>query len=83
MAQGKSKSSKTGSQYSYKKRKKDARHGKINKSSTTNHHLSQPKPENIPSKKKEEINDKLNAALKLKAKKDEKKQKEIKIRKYK
>ena len=52
MAQGKSKSSKTSSQYSYHKRKKDARHGKINKSSAATHHLSQPKPENIPSKKK-------------------------------
>ena len=57
MAQGKSKSSKTSSQYSYHKRKKDARHGKINKSSAATHHLSQPKPENIPSKKKDSTND--------------------------
>ena len=57
MAQGKSKSSKTGSQYSYNKHKKDVRHGKIKKSSAPNHHLSKPKPENIPSKNKNSTND--------------------------
>ena len=55
MSQGKSKSSKTGSQHSYHKLKKDARRGKINKSST--HHFSQPKPQNIPSKNKDSTND--------------------------
>ena len=55
MSQGKSKSFKTGSQHSYHKLKKDARHGKINKSSA--HHFSQPKPQNIPSKNKDSTND--------------------------
>ena len=55
MSQGKSKSSKTGSQHSYHKLKKDARHDKIDKSSS--HHFSQPKPQNIPSKNKDSTND--------------------------
>ena len=57
MAQGKSKTSKTSSQHSYHKLKKDARHGKIKKSSGGEHHLSQPKPENIPKKNKDSTND--------------------------
>lgn len=57
MAQGKSKSSKASSQHSYHKLKKDARHGKLKKSSATGHHLSQPKPESIPTKNKDSTND--------------------------
>ena len=57
MAQGKSKSSKTGSQHSYHKLKKDARHGKIKKSMATEHHFSQAKPQNIPKKNKDSTND--------------------------
>jgi hypothetical protein len=57
MAQGKSKSSKASSQHSYHKIKKDARHGKIKKALTTEHHFSQPKPENIPKKNKDSTND--------------------------
>ena len=55
MAQGKSKASKTGSQHSYNKLKKDARHGKLKKS--YGHHFSKPKPENIPTKNKDSAND--------------------------
>ena len=54
MSQGKSKSSKNGSQHSYHKLKKAARHGKIK---NIGHHYSQPKPENIPNKNKESNND--------------------------
>jgi hypothetical protein len=57
MAQGKSKSSKTGSQHSYHKLKKAARHGKLKSSSSAGHHYSQPKPENMPSKNKDSTND--------------------------
>ena len=56
MAQGKSKSSKASSQHSYHKLKKAARHGKL-KQSSTGHHFSQPKPENIPTKNKDSTND--------------------------
>ena len=55
MSQGKSKAKKTGSQHSYHKLKKDARHGKLTKS--VGHHFSQPKPENIPTKNKDNTND--------------------------
>ena len=57
MSQGKSKSSKTSSQHSYNKLKKDARHGKIQKAQSTSHHFSKAKPENIPSKNKDSTND--------------------------
>ena len=57
MSQGKSKSSKTGSQHSYHKLKKDARHGKIKKSLAKEHHFSQAKPQNIPMKNKDSTND--------------------------
>jgi len=56
MAQGKSKSSKSGSQHTYHKLKKAARHGKL-KNSSSGHHYSQPKPENMPSKNKDSTND--------------------------
>ena len=55
MSQGKNKKSKTtSSQHSSHKLKKLARHGNFNKQM---HHLSKPKPENIPNIKKESTND--------------------------
>jgi len=55
MSQGKSKASKgTTSQHSYHKKKKLARHGKLGQ---PKHHLSQAKPEKIPTKNKESTND--------------------------
>jgi hypothetical protein len=54
MSQGKNKASKGTSQHSSHKLKKLARHGQLNKQA---HHLSKPKPENIPKKNKESTND--------------------------